>query len=95
MIVLGQIAAFGVGVFLMIAMISALYGIVDLWYMIGRAWPRVVRGILSWGIATAAVAWLLPSPYWMAFAWGLTAYLVFYVSLFPLHRIFMRLRRRS
>ncbi len=95
MIVLGQIGTFGVGVFLMIAMIGALYGVVDLWYMIGSAWPRVVRAILAWAIAIAAVAWLLPLPYRLAFAWGLTAYLVVYISLFPMLRIFMRVHRRT
>ena len=91
----GEIAAFAVGVFLMIAMISALYGVIDLWYMIGSAWPRVAGGILGWGIATAAAAWLLEPPYRMALAAGLAAYLVFYLSLSPLLRILLSIRRRS
>ena len=95
MTALGQIAAFGVGVFLMISILSALYGIVDLWYMIGKAWPRVLRMILGWAIATAAAAWLLAPPYRMAFVWGLAAYLIFYIGLFPLFRILMRARRRA
>ncbi len=95
MSLLGQIAAFGLGVFLMIAVISALYGVIDLWYMIGKAWPRVVRAMLAWAIAIAVLAWLLPPPYRTAFAWGLAAYLVFYISLFPQFRIFMWFRRRS
>ena len=95
MTVLGEIAAFGVGVFLMIAMISALYGIIDFWYMIGRTWPRVVRGILGWGIAIAAAVWLLAPPYRTAYVAGLMAYLVFYIGCFPLFRIFMwSIRRR-
>ena len=95
MTALGQIAAFGVGVFLMISILSALYGIVDLWYMIGKAWPCVLRAILGWAIATAAAAWLLAPAYRMAFAWGLAAYLIFYIGLFPLVRILMRARRRA
>ena len=95
MIVLGQIAVFGAGLFLMIALIGAFYGVVDLWYMIGKAWPRVIRAILAWAIAIAVLAWLLPPPYRTAFAWGLAAYLIFYVSLFPLFRILLRIRRRS
>ena len=95
MTVVGEIAAFGAGIFLMIAVISAAYGVIDPWYMIGRAWPRVVRAILGWGAATAVVAWLLVPPYRMALARGLVAYLVFYISLFPVFRIFIRFRRRS
>ena len=56
MSLLGEIVAFGAGAYLMIGMLGALYGIVDLWYMIGRAWPRVLRGILCWGAASAVLA---------------------------------------
>ena len=92
----GEIAAFGAGVVMMIAMLSALYGIVDLWYMIASAWPRVLRGILAWGAAIGVLAWLLGPPERTAFATGLVAYLVFYLSLFPLFRIFLwAIRRKS
>ena len=77
-------------------MLGALYGVVDLWYMIGRAWPRVVLRILGWGAAIVAIGLLLEPPYAASFVWGLAAYLVFYLSLFPLFRIYLwAVRRRS
>ena len=94
MSLLGEIVAFGAGAYLMIRMLGALYGIVDLWYMIGRAWPRVIRSILCWGAASAVLGWLLEPPYLTAFAYGLVAYLLFYLSLFPLFRVYLRVLRR-
>ena len=95
MSLLGEIVAFGAGVVMMIAMLSALYGIVDLWYMMASAWPRVLRGILGWGAAIGVLAWLLGPPERTAFATGLVAYLVFYLSLVPLFRMFLRAIRRK
>lgn len=88
-----QIAAFALGSYLAIRMIVALHGIVDLWFMIDQAWPRVLAGVLGWGMAIGVVAWLLDRPYQTAFAWGLSAYVVFYLSLLPLVRLYFAVRR--
>ena len=84
MTILGQIAAFVLGVYLSIRMIAALYQVLDLWYRIGTDYPRVIRGVVGWGGAIAASAWLLDAPFRLAFAAGLAAFLVFYLSLFQL-----------
>ncbi len=89
-----QIAAFVLGVYLSIRMIAALHGPVDVWHMIAKAWPRVVADILVWGAATAVIAWLMEGTYRTAFVWGLAVYLVFYLSLLPLARLYW-MRRRS
>jgi hypothetical protein len=88
-----QFAAFALGSYLSIRMIVALHGIADLWFMIGKAWPRVVAGVLAWGIAIGVIAWLLERPYQTAFVWGLSTYLVFYLSLLPLARLYFAARR--
>jgi len=90
-----QIAAFAVGVYLSIHMIAALYAVIDLWYAIGRAYPRVLRGILVWAGAIFASAWLLEQPYRMALAWGLAGFLVFYLSLYVIRHPVLRALRRS
>ena len=95
MSLLGETVAFGAGVVMMIGLLAALYGILDLWYMIGRAWPRVLRGIVVRSAVIVAVAWLLPPPYLRAFVSGLVAYLAFYLSLLPLSRIVLRVMRRK
>ena len=96
MSLLGEVVVFFAGVYLMIEMLAALYGIIDLWYMMGRAWPRVLRKIVGWAMVIALVEWLLGHPYDRAFAWGLIGYLIFYLSLFPLLRIFLwAVRRKS
>ncbi len=92
----GQVLAFMLGVGLSIRMIAALYAIIDLWYGIGTLYPRVVRGILGWGVAIVAIGWLLNPPLRAAFAAGLLAFLLFYASLFVLRYPVLRaLHRRS
>ena len=74
-----QIAAFAVGMSLSIRMIAALHGIIDLWYTIDTAYPRVAGRVLGWGAAILAIAWLLERPYRIAFGSGLLVFLVFYL----------------
>jgi len=88
-----QIAAFALGTYLSIRMIVALHGIADLWFMIDKAWLRVLASILAWGAAIGVIAWLMERPYQAAFVWGLLIYLVFYLSLLPLVRLYVAGRR--
>lgn len=88
-----QVAAFALGTYLSIRMIVALHGIADLWYMIDKAWPRVLAGVLAWGAVIGVIAWLMDRPYQAAFVWGLLIYLVFYLSLLPLVRLYFAVRR--
>ena len=75
------IALFAVGVHLSLRTIAALHRVVDLWYTIETAWPRVLRGLIAWAGAIAVAAVLLPPPLRRALLWGCAAYLAFYVSL--------------
>ncbi|MBI4408904.1 MAG: hypothetical protein HY561_04295 [Gemmatimonadetes bacterium] len=75
---LGYAAAFGLGVYLSIRTIAALYRIPDLWYTMRNAWPKVLRGIAGWGGATVLMGALLPG-YRLAFLWGVAGYLAFYI----------------
>ncbi len=93
MTLLLQVAAFALGTYLSIRMLAALHGIADLWFMIDQAWPRVLAGVLAWGAAIGVIAWLMARPYQAAFAWGLLTYVVFYLSLLPLARLYVAGRR--
>ena len=84
MTILGHLAAFALGVYLSIRMIAAIYQVLDLWYRIGTDYPRVIRGVVGWVVTIAAIAWLLDPPGRVAFASGLAAFLLFYLSLFQL-----------
>jgi hypothetical protein len=88
-----QVAAFVLGSYLAIRMIVALHGIADLWFIIDRAWPRVLSRVLGWAVAITVIAWLTHGPYRTAFAWGLLTFLVFYLSLLPLARLYFAIRR--
>jgi len=88
-----QIAAFALGSYLSIRMIVALHGIADLWFMIDKAWPRVLADVFAWGATIGVIAWLLDGPYQTAFVWGLVTYVVFYLSLLPLARLYFAARR--
>lgn len=88
-----QFAAFALGAYLAIRMIVALHGVVDVWHMIAKAWPRALAEVLLWGTATGVIAWLAQGPYRTALIWGLCAYAVFYLSLLPLMRLYVARRR--
>ncbi|HQZ16594.1 MAG TPA: hypothetical protein PLD86_06945 [Vicinamibacteria bacterium] len=96
MTMLGQLAAFALGVWVSIRMIAALYQILDLWYRIGTDYPRVIRGVVGRALTIAAIAWLLDAAGRVAFASGLVAFLLFYLSLYGLrHLLILALRVRT
>ncbi|HEX9581665.1 MAG TPA: hypothetical protein VF970_11230 [Gemmatimonadales bacterium] len=72
--------------------VAALYRVVDLWYTIGIAYPRVLRGIMGWAVTTVAIAVLLPERGRAFFLWGVAAFIPFYLTLYLLR--YPLLRRR-
>ena len=84
---------FGLGVYLGLRLIAALFRIVDLWYRIGTSWPLVARGLAGWGGATALAAALAGEASRPAFVWGLGAYAALFVSQDLALRLFLRGRR--
>lgn len=83
-------ALFLCGAYLCMRTIAAVYRILDLWYMIGTTYPRVVRGVLGWGGASAVSAGLAGDLHRGAFLGGLLAFLIFYLSLFCLRHLALR-----
>lgn len=88
-----QFAAFVLGVYLAIRMIAALYGIIDVWHLMAKAWPRVVADIVIWVAATGIIAWLMHGTYRSALIWGLSIYLAGYLSIWPLAGRYFAVRR--
>lgn len=88
-----QFAAFALGTYLSIRMIAALHGPVDVWHVIGKAWPRVVADVLVWAAAVTVIVCLMDGAYRTALVWGLSIYFVFYLSLLPLMRLYVARRR--
>lgn len=86
-------AMFLLGIYLSLRLIAALYRILDLWYTIGTAWPRVVRGVLGWGGATVGIAVLAGDRLRPAFLLGLAAFAAFYLGLYALRNLYFFLRR--
>jgi len=64
---------------LALRLIAALYRVIDLWYTLKTAYPKVIRGILGWGGITAAIAVLLKNQWRHVFLWGLLIYVLFYL----------------
>lgn len=83
-------ALFLSGAYLGMRVIAAVYRVVDLWYTIATAYPRVIRGILGWGGTTLASAALLGDRHRQAFLCGLAAFLLFYLSLYVLRHLLLR-----
>lgn len=71
-------AVFVLGMYLSVRVVAALYRIIDLWYTIGTAYPKVIRGIVGWVGLSIAIAALLGEHYRQAFAYGFVAFLIFY-----------------
>jgi hypothetical protein len=86
--------AFVLGVYLSIRVIAALHGAVDLWYAIGREWPRLLARIVGWSAACLAAAWLFEARR-SALAGGLLGFLAFYLSLFVIRHPLLRALRAS
>ena len=87
---LAEAALFLCGAYLGMRTIAAAYRVIDLWYAIGTAYPRVVRGILGWGGASAAIAALAGEHHRRAFLYGMLAFLLFYLSLYVLRHLVLR-----
>ena len=87
---LADAALFLCGAYLGMRSLAACYRILDLWYTIGTAYPRVVRGVLGWGGASALGAVLAGDLHRGAFLSGQGAFLIFYVSLFGLRHLVVR-----
>ena len=86
---------FALGIYLSIRIISAFYGIIDLWYTISTAYPRVLGRIVGCGTVISGIVWLAGRPYRTVFWSGLLAFLLFYLSLFPLRSLLLRVQRRG
>ena len=87
-----SVPAFLLGVYLSIRVIAALFGIIDFWYTIGSAWPRVLRAVAGWGSLAALLSWALPGT---AFLWGFAGYAVFYASQFVIRYPLLALLKKQ
>ncbi|MBI3983091.1 MAG: hypothetical protein HY337_09275 [Gemmatimonadetes bacterium] len=93
MTTLAPIVLFLLGLHVGLRMVAALYRIIDLWYMIGTAYPRVLGGIAGWAGTTVVIAMLLPDELSAVFLWGVAAFIPFYLGLYLIR--YPLLRRRS
>lgn len=75
------------GVYVSIRTIAALYGILDLWYAMRAAWPRVLAEVAAWSAVVLAAVLVLGRGPRAAFLAGLLGYAAFYLSLFPLRDV--------
>ena len=79
-----EVAIFGGGVYVCLRLIAASYGVLDLWYTIRTAYPRVLRGIAVWGALAVTPLLCLDGRRRVVFALGLLAFLAFHLSLYVL-----------
>ena len=92
---LASAGLFAIGVYVSIRVLAALYRIADLWYRIGADWPRVARGIIGWGGAALAVAFIAEGGRRTAFLWGMAGYAVFHAVLHVATRAYVLMRLRA
>jgi hypothetical protein len=86
------IAVFLLGMHVALRAVAALYRIIDLWYTIGTAYPRVIRGIVGWVATLAVVGLALPDWLRPAFLWGAGSFVPFYLSLYLIRYPLLRPR---
>jgi hypothetical protein len=82
-----EVALFAAGMYACLRLIAASYRVLDLWYTIRTAYPRVVRGIAIWGGLAVFPLLVLDGRRRMAFVLGLLAFLAFYLSLYVLRHL--------
>lgn len=70
-------SSFGLGLYLSMRSVAALYRVIDLRYALAREWLRIARGILGWVGATAIGAVLMDHE---AFLWGVACYATAFVT---------------
>ena len=85
-----DIVLFLLGMCICVQLMAALYGIIDLWYTMRTAYPRVIRRILVWTLLCVAIAWLLGNDLRPAFLWGLVGYVGFYLFSFWGYQLLFR-----
>ena len=81
-----KIVVFIVGIYLSMRVIAAFYGIIDLWYTIKTAYPRVILNILVWSAITTSLVVLLGN-YRRAFLWGLLTYVLIYLFSYIMFKL--------
>ena len=87
MTTLGKVIVFLLGICLSVQVVAAFFRVLDLWYMIRLAYPKVLRGILGWVGISCVIAVVIKEPWRGAFLWGLILYVPFYlVNFFLIQR---------
>lgn len=77
-----KIFLFFLGLVASFYLVTALFGILDLWYAIGRAYPRVIRRILVPGGITAVIAVIAGEAGRTWFGLGLAVYPLLLISMY-------------
>lgn len=94
MILIAKCLLFLLGMSLCVQLVAALYGIIDLWYTLRKAYIDISRRILTWGLLTAFIAWILGNELRPAFLWGCAAYILIYILGFLGHQILFKRNSR-
>jgi len=81
MLIIFKVLLFLLGMSLMVQVLAAFYGILDLWYTLRTAWTLILKRILIWGGLTLAVSLFLSSDNRQAFLAGLAVYTGIYISI--------------
>ncbi len=81
MLIIIKILLFLLGMSLMVQVIAAIYGILDLWYTIRTAWTQVLKRIIIWAGLTFIVFLILKGDNRQAFLAGLVIYTCIYISI--------------
>ena len=86
---------FIVGVQVMIELLAAGYGFIDLKYRLADYWKRLTLRALSLLVCDLSMLLLLPSALASALLWGQFAYLLFHIGVFWIIRAGLSLLRYS
>lgn len=92
--VLIKLALFLLGMLLGAQLIAAFFGIIDLWYTIRTAYPRILRNILIWCILSGTLALVLGATLRPAFFWGVLVFALCHVGLFWITKLQAKLATR-
>ena len=86
-----EFIVFLLGIHIMMVLLAAAYGFLDLWYRISDYWTGLAARLLSVLIIESALLWLLSESLLNAFVWGQACYLFLHLSKFFIARLLLYL----
>ncbi len=94
MIIIIKIMLIMLGIYLATELMAAFYAILDLWYTIKSAYPKIILRILAWSGLTITIAILLGNQWRNVFLWSMLIFMILFLINFYSIQLLIRFVNR-